>query len=336
LHSNYKNININLYRMNMELLENDTQPQYKLQFFGKGSEFFGIMIVNWLLTLITLGIYYPWARAKTLKYVFGSTALNDDRFHFSGTGQEMFIGFLKVIVFLVVFYLLLFSFSLAGPYALIGALLMYLLLFLFIPLAIHGSMRYRMSRTSLRGVRFGYRGSKKELFGKFLPGIFLTIITLGIYGAWFEINLRKYICGNVRYGDVKCHYEANGMDFFVLNLVGGLLTLVTLGIYSFWYQKKLFAYYVDNTFFTKDDRRIELRSTATAGGFFKLLVGNFFLVVFTLGLGAAWADMRTQQFIIDNIKLEGDIDLNAVQQTEDEYHNAFGEDAIDFFDIDLT
>ncbi|WP_423154298.1 DUF898 family protein [Riemerella anatipestifer] len=28
--------------------------------FGKGSECLSIMIVNWLLTVITLELYYPW------------------------------------------------------------------------------------------------------------------------------------------------------------------------------------------------------------------------------------------------------------------------------------
>ena len=63
---------------------------YKLRFTGNGSEYFGILIVNWFLTIITFGIYYPWARAKSLRYIYGSTTLNNERFHFSGTGLEMF------------------------------------------------------------------------------------------------------------------------------------------------------------------------------------------------------------------------------------------------------
>ena len=66
---------------------------YSLEFHGKGSEFFSIMIVNWLLTLVTLGLYYPWARAKKLRYIYGQTELNNERFHFAGTGKEMFKGF---------------------------------------------------------------------------------------------------------------------------------------------------------------------------------------------------------------------------------------------------
>jgi len=46
--------------------------------------------------------------------------------------------------------------------------------------------------------------------------------------------------------------------------------------------------------------------------------------------------MRTQRFIWNHIKMEGDINLNEIHQTEEEYTNAFGEGALDFFDFDLA
>lgn len=66
------------------------------------------------------------------------------------------------------------------------------------------------------------------------------------------------------------------------------------------------------------------------------MVGNLLLVIFTLGLGTAWAEMRTLRFIWNNIKMEGNINLEEVYQTEDEYNDAFGEDLLDFFEIDIA
>ncbi|WP_410482280.1 DUF898 family protein [Riemerella anatipestifer] len=57
---------------------------------------------------------------------------------------------------------------------------------MIIPFAIHGSFRYRMSRTSYRGIRFGYRGNRKEFIKKFLKWTLFTIVTFGIYAAWFH------------------------------------------------------------------------------------------------------------------------------------------------------
>src|ERR1035437_2251253 len=82
--------------------ENSELKEYKLSFNGQGKVFFGIVIVNWLLTLLTLSIYYPWAKARSLKYIYGSTSFNKEMFTFHGTGKEMFGGFIKIVLFLAI------------------------------------------------------------------------------------------------------------------------------------------------------------------------------------------------------------------------------------------
>lgn len=328
--------------MEETITQEQQKPEtYELNFFGKGSEYFSILIVNWLLTVFTLGIYYPWARARKLQYMYGATALNDDRFAFHGTGKEMFRGFIKVILFYIVLTALLYGavfLSEQGQNMTIywaSLLLFYGLFFAIFPLMIHGAYRYRMSRTSWRGIRFGYRGKKGELYKNFFRWLGLTIISLGIYGAWMEINLRKYLIGNVRGGDSEFKYNGNGMDFFLINLGGYLATIFTLGIYSFWWQKNLYNYYIDNITIHKNNTEIKLKSTVTGGGVFKLFIVNLLITIFTLGLGYAWVEIRTKRYYTENITLSGDIDLNTLQQTEDIYTDATGEDATDFFDIDL-
>lgn len=311
------------------------QKNYKLNFFGKGTDFFGIIVVNWLLTVITLGIYYPWAKAKVLQYIYGATSLNDDRFTFHGTGKEMFKGFIKAILLFVCLYGVLFLFiSLKMPF--IGIFVFYALFLAIIPIAIHGSYRYRMSRTSWRGIRFGYRGDRNKFLRLFFKNVLLTIITLGIYGAWATVEIRTYILSHIRMGSIKFRYKAEGGDFFLLNLKGYFLTIITLGIYSFWWQKELFDFYVNNLYMEKDEQRIRMKSTATGGDFFALIVVNMLLLIFTLGLGYAWVVMRTFNFIVQNVQLEGNIDLDVIAQTEEEYKDATGEDIGDMLDIDFA
>jgi uncharacterized membrane protein YjgN (DUF898 family) len=218
----------------------------------------------------------------------------------------------------------------------LGAVLLYLVIFAFIPFIIHGSFRYRMSRTSYRGIRFGYRGDRKELTVQFFRDLLFTALTLGIYSSWLAMNLRSYTHRHIRYGDVEFSNEASGSEYFLLNLKGNILTLITLGIYSFWWQKDIFNYYIDNMKLHKGDQKVIFLSTATGVDFFKLLVTNFLILVFTLGIGAAWVEMRTLRFMFSHIRMMGNINLNAVTQTEAEYNDAFGEDAVDFFNIDLV
>ncbi|MES2239564.1 MAG: YjgN family protein [Bacteroidota bacterium] len=312
----------------------EKRVEYTLDYNGKGEDFFGIIIVNWLLTIVTLGIYYPWAKAKQLQYIYNSTSFNEDSFEFHGTGKEMFMGFVKAVgVFLligVIAYILVDLFD--NP--LLGPLLFYGTLILISPIAIHGSYRYRMSRSSWRGIRFGYRGDRKEFTLLFFKWIFFTIITLGIYGPWMAMNMRNYLLGNIRFGDVEFEYDGDGTDYFALNIKGYFLTLITFGIYIFWWQKELFEYYVNNLSLNREEGKIRFNSTATGGDFFKLFAVNILILIFTLGLGYAWVVTRTLKFVFENIEAEGNINLDALTQTEENYKDATGEDLSDFLNLD--
>ncbi len=314
-------------------LEKD--QNYKLDFQGKGSDFFGIIIVNWLLTIITLGIYYPWAKAKQLQFTYSATSLNGDSFSFHGTGKEMFKGFIKaILIFGILYGILILGIFLKEPFW--GLLLFYIGFIAVFPIAIHGSYRYRMSRTSWRGIRFGYRGERNEFVKLFFKWIFFTIITLGIYGPWMAMNMRNYLLGNVRFGDSEFEYEGDGGEYFMLNLKGYLLTIFTLGIYMFWWQKDLFEYYVDNLSLKKGDEKISFNSTASGGDFFSLVIVNILILIFTLGLGYAWVVTRTLKFIFEHVELDGNLDLNTLLQTEENYKDATGEDLSDFLDLDAV
>ncbi|MBA4275915.1 YjgN family protein [Flavobacterium sp.] len=312
-----------------------TSTNYQLEFNGKGTEFFSIIIVNWLLTILTLGFYYPWAKARKLQFLYGETSLNGDSFSFHGTGKEMFKGFIKVLLIIAFLYSLFFLFVyLKSP--ILAIVILYLGILALLPFAIHGSYRYRMSRTSWRGIRFGYRGDRKEFSVNFFKWLFFTILSFGLYSSWMSINMRNYILGNIRFGDVEFNSDGDGGDYFMLNLKGYFLTIFTLGIYAFWWQKELFEYYINNLSMSKGDKEIALNSTVTGGGFFKLAIVNLLIIIGTLGIGYAWVVTRTMKYIFENIEMEGNIDLNLLLQTEENYKDATGEDVGDFLDMDFV
>lgn len=319
--------------MSTETTTPSTIQVHQIDFKGDGLEYFKIMIVNWLLTVVTLGLYYPWARAKKLKYLYSHTEINDESFHFSGTGKEMFIGFVKIMaIYLVLSGIMYTSIYYNQPLIFLFA---YLIILAFIPFAIHGSFKYRMSRTSYKGIRFGYRGLKKDVSIMFYKDIFFTIITFGIYGSWMLMNLRRYTHSNIRYGDVEFSNNSRGSDFFKIMIVGYILTGVSLGIYYFWWKTDIYNYYVNSISIKKGDNEIFCYSNLMGFEMLKLMVGNFFIIVFTLGLGTAWAEMRSKKYLTNSICLKGNINLDSIHQTEEEYTNALGEDAMDFFDLDI-
>lgn len=309
--------------------------QPNLKFNGNGGSYFGILIVNMLLCIVTLGFYYPWAKAKKLSYLYSNTELDGSPFTWSGTGKEIFKGFIKAVALFAALFILLTVLSrTAGP--VVAAIVYFIGIIAIVPFAIHGSNRYRWSRTSWRGIRFGYRGNRNEFVSLFFKEFFLTLVTLGFYGAWMLMNLRNYIIGNIRFGSGEFKYKGNGWDYFVMNLKGYLLTLVTLGIYGFWWQANIFRYFVDNTELHHEGKMYKLRSTATGGQFAGLIILNMIIFIFTFGIGYAWVQVNVLKFIADHIEIDGDIDLGELKQTEEEYKDAMGDDIAGFLDLDIV
>lgn len=306
----------------------DEPRPISLSFKGDGGQLFGLIIVNFLLMIVTLGIYYPWAKAKLIRYMHGETELEGTPFVFHGTGKEMFIGFIKSVAAVILVYALLFALTylLGTVGALLGSLLMLAFILLGIPYAIHGSMRYQTSRTSWNEVHWGYRGVYKEFAQKFLVGYFLTIITLGIYGSWFVQNLRKYLIGNTRFGNVEFDYNGDGMEYFLLNLKGIVLTICTLGIYLFWYSKDIFNYTVSHTSATHAEQDIKFTSELTGGALFAHTIVNMLLLICTLGIAFPWIIVRNMRFVYANININGNFDAEKLENTEAAYNDAMGEE----------
>lgn len=305
-----------------------------LTFHGDGGTYFGILFLNGLLTVLTLGFYYPWAKAKKLQYLYSSTELDGSRFAWNGTGKEMFKGFLKavgVILAVVIVMNVLTYFKL--PF--LGILVYLVFLLLVVPVAIHGANRYHWSRTSWRGIRFGYRGDRDEFVKLFIKEMALTLVTLGIYGSWAVIKIRNYLLGNLRFGSGEFRYRGDGGEYFAINLKGYFLSIFTLGIYSFWWQADIFRYYIDNLRLEHGNRSFRLRSTASGANFAGLLIVNFLIFFFTLGIGYAWVQTRTVEFLLSNVEIEGDVELSELAQTEEEYRNATGEDMADMLDLSI-
>jgi uncharacterized membrane protein YjgN (DUF898 family) len=310
-------------------MENKT---YALAFHGRGSQLFKIQIVNFILSIITLGLYYPWAKAKTLQYLYSQNTLEQEPFAFTGTGAEMFKGFIKALACLLVVYGITIGLIVSGS-TWTGVLFFYLCFMIIAPLAIHGSYKYRMAKTVWRGIRFGYVGDRSQLIRIFLRGVLLTVCTLGIYGAWFAMDLRRYIFSNIRIGDAEFTYYGQGDDYFWMNLRDYFLTIFTLGIYYFWWQKDQFNFFVNNLRLQQDDKAVFFHSKATGVGFAGLTIVNLIILVFTLGLGFPWVITRTLNFVANNIEMNGNVSFDQLQQAQSQYSDATGEDMSDFFDF---
>ena len=303
---------------------------HRLAFHGTGGSLFGIHIVNVLLTLVTLGVYYFWGKARVRVYLWGQMEIAGDRFAYHGTGRELFIGFLKaLLVFALPLLLLsllrdLASWKLLQVLSYLGS---YVIVTVFFPLAIVGARRYRLSRTSWRGIRFSFRGSAREFVKLFIVHSILTSITLGLWYPIFDVRRHAFLTSESWFGNRKLGFDGgmNGLfGSFVLTLI---LTPFTLALCWFWYLAKKRRYFWEHTTFGA----ARFRYTVTGGALLRLKLGNFIILVCTLGLGWSWAQVRSARFAARNLSLVGDLDLASIQQ-DARAASATGEGLAGFFD----
>lgn len=81
-------------------------PRSSMRYHGISGELFGIFLDNIVLTVLTLGIYRFWGKTRTRRDTIGHIEAFGDRFEYSGTGGELFFGFLKALLVFVPLILL--------------------------------------------------------------------------------------------------------------------------------------------------------------------------------------------------------------------------------------
>jgi uncharacterized membrane protein YjgN (DUF898 family) len=164
-------------------------------FEGRWQEFLPIGLTNALLNLVTLGFYRFWATTRERRYLWSKTRFIDERLEWTGTGIELFIGFLiALVVFFVPIIALQFlvqALALQGQALLAGlvGLGFYFLILYLTGLAIFRGLRYRLSRTSWHGI---HGGSDDPGFRYGLSYFWKTIagtLALGLLIPWAMTNL---------------------------------------------------------------------------------------------------------------------------------------------------
>jgi uncharacterized membrane protein YjgN (DUF898 family) len=173
------------------------------------------------------------------------------------------------------------------------------------------------------------------MFNVFMKGFGLSIITLGIYLPWLMANVITEVSKNLKFGNIRFEFVGNGGDLLVIHLKGMLLYTITLGLYLFRYRSNYHNYIIDNIKIYQDNVEGTFKATTTGMGYFKLLVGNFFIIILTLGLGTPIAMVRSLKYFASTTSVLSCIDFDNIAQGEIEETDAIGEGLMDTFELDL-
>ena len=178
----------------------------RLEQRGRAGGLTPIVLLNALLNIVSLSFYRFWGRTKVRRYIWHNTYFMDEPLEYTGTGGELFKGFL-VVFFLVIapifvvngvaqFYF--------GPESMVFMVINAATgvgIFFLIGVAVYRARRYRLSRTVWRGIRSGMNGSSVQYAWRMMLHQFLNVITLGWSYPWMRYRLFIRVMNETALGD---------------------------------------------------------------------------------------------------------------------------------------
>ncbi len=199
----------------------------------------GIAVTNFLLNLVTLWFYRFWAKTRVRRHIWSSVHINGEPLEYTGTGKELFFGFL-VIMGVIFLPLALIATVLAiqtGPEhpamtlfqiaVSIGLLTLY-------GFAIYRARRYRLSRTLWRGIRGALTGSALAYSGKYFASLLLSPMTAGWLRPAMNLLLAEQMYNDMRFGNQPLTFRGRAGPLYAQYaicwfLMAGVIVAIAVG-----------------------------------------------------------------------------------------------------------
>jgi uncharacterized membrane protein YjgN (DUF898 family) len=196
----------------------------------------GLALKIFLFSIVTLTLYRFWGRTEVRRYLWSHIDVNGEPIEYTGTGRELFLGFL-VVVFLIILPLVLAGYAIElflergspNQIAAFGGL--QAVLFLLYVAGIYQAWRYRLSRTVWRGVRMALGGSALAFSVRIMLLNVANIALLGWLTPVVDIAFLRMIARNAWYGDRRLDFIAKARRLygpFATSYALGLLLLALL------------------------------------------------------------------------------------------------------------
>ena len=215
-------------------------PGSAFTFHGSWTGFMGVAVPNMLLTIVTLGIYRFWATTRERKYLWSETKFIDERLEWTGTGMELFIGFIMVFFLIgipfAIIQLVAQGLIFQGQPVIAGilTLAMFLILFYLTGLAYYRALRYRLSRTYWRGIRGGSNDPGFQYGLSYMWKHVVAALPLFLLYPWASISLWNQRWSLMSFGPYQFQSNAQWthlMKRYALFYLAPFLLFV-MGIYA--------------------------------------------------------------------------------------------------------
>lgn len=365
--------------MRPEQAQGDTPPEppplkqaaetYRMSFTGQAGEYFRIWIVNLCLTIVTLGIYLPWAIVRQRKYIYANTWLGEDSFGFHANPVALLKGYLIVFACAIIYT----AGTYFNPLISVGVFVIFVALF---PFLIWNAIRFRSRNSSYRNIRFDFQGTLGVSYQRYLLWPILIPLTFGLIFPYIAFLRKDYLLNNLHFGNQGLEFRGEGgrfyppyliafgigfaayILFFVFIMIpvgigqaGGLsenavMILMTISMIVGYLLLLLGAalakvlVYVQIQNYTWSVTNLgghtSFQSEYDIKDLLKIEVTNGLAIFFSLGLALPWATIRKRKYIIENLLVTLDEqELNKVIQSSQGEEAALGDAAADYLDFDI-
>ena len=197
----------NITESNPGTLPNRFQP---LTFSGTAGDYFKIHFVNLFLSIITIGLYVPWARVRHRRFFYSNTRILGDGIDYLARGIDLLKGWLIAMAVLISYNILP---IIDNEYAVFqlgytGALI------LLAPWAINKSLQFNARNLVWRDVRFKWDGTYFGVAIYLFLGPLIGLLSFGLLLPIFSRLMRHYIAKHYSFGTTRFTIETSLTDFY--------------------------------------------------------------------------------------------------------------------------
>jgi uncharacterized membrane protein YjgN (DUF898 family) len=328
-------------------------------FHGQVEEYFRIWIVNTLLTLVTAGVFFSWAKVRKRRYLRGSTELMGHRFDYRANPVRLLIGHIAVLTLFLGYSV----FGAVYPVVLYTVLTIGVVL---LPWVVVRSLTFNAHNTVYRGIRFRFNSSLSAAARVYLFEPLLIVLTLGFYYPAWQHSKRAYTVENHRFGDAYFRFNAPKGRFYAAFFAGGAIVAAAVFVGGFLSAQLVRATGTDGTrilqlapFFivygfgfhlaqsliyamtfnhvwnhTRVDEHA-FRAELEVGRWVGLQLTNLLAIVGTLGLLYPWAVIRAQRYAASRLAFCPAGPIDTIQRLGGAGGSATGDMAAEFIGIDF-
>jgi len=346
-----------------------TYPDQPFEFRGDAREYFRIWIVNFALSIATLGIYSAWASVRTRRYFYANTRLAGSPFEYSAQPLPILRGRLLAVLMFSLYVL-------AGRTSWQLQLATAALIAIVMPWLIVRGLAFRARYSSWRGLPFRFEPDFAGAYKWYFAVYPLMLPTLGLVYPWIKARQQQWTVQHHRYGNAAFDFNGDVTDYYMVLLVAIGITFAYmfvvvmgvagimgffnahfgktgfkdhpqlfalflyavylpayLGIYAYNRSRMLNLLY-NNTTLAGGHR---LRSTLGYWAMFWIYSSNLIAIVCTLGLAAPWAKVRMARYRTAHLVLQpaSDLDAFVAETTAQTDVSALGAEMDNIFSIDI-